>query len=106
MALFGLYGEHTVESCPLNNQDSKKAVRDGRITLEDPVLLKEKYKISQIIGQYHSALEHTFLWVIEADDPHLIQQVAIDSKLASFNSVRIVPLIQYADIIAKCENAE
>ena len=106
MALFGLYGEHTVEGCPLNNQNSRKIVLDGKAIFEDTVRLKNKYGINRIIGQYHSALEHTFVWVIDADDPHLLQQAAIESGLASFNSVKIVPLSLYSDVVAKCEKIE
>lgn len=103
MALFGLYGEHTVEGCPLNNPDSRKIVLDSRAVLEDAAMLKEKYGINRIIGQYHSALEHTFVWVIDAEDPHKLQQAAIDCGLARFNTVRIVPLSYYSDVVAKCE---
>ncbi|MCA9820847.1 MAG: hypothetical protein KC440_09055 [Nitrosarchaeum sp.] len=45
------------------------------------------YKIHKIIGQYTSALEHTFLWIVNADNTHMIQQFCIDSRIASFNSV-------------------
>jgi len=51
-----------------------------------------KYKINKIVGQYHSGLEHTFLWILDAEDPHLIQQFAVESGMASFNEVKIVPL--------------
>ena len=49
-------------------------------------------KINKIVGQYHSGLEHTFLWIVDAEDPHLIQKFAVDSGTASFNEVKIVPL--------------
>ena len=55
--------------------------------------ISKKYKINKILGQYHSALEHTFLWIADAEDPHLIQQFCIESGLASFNAVKIIPLI-------------
>jgi len=48
-----------------------------------------KYKI---IGRYHSGLKHTFLWIVDVEDPHLIEQFAVDSKTASFNEIKIVPL--------------
>ena len=50
--------------------------------------IAQNYKIHTIIGQYHSALEHTFLWIVDADEPHMIQQFCIDSVTASFNSVK------------------
>jgi hypothetical protein len=49
------------------------------------------------VAQFHSALEHTLLWVVDADDPHLIQQFSIDAGMASFNTIKIVPLITFND---------
>jgi hypothetical protein len=91
MALFGIDGIHTTEACPLNNSNSAKVILNAEnFNLEE---LGQKYKINKILGQYHSALEHTFLWVLDAEDPHLIQQFCIESGLASFNAVKIIPLI-------------
>lgn len=91
MALFGIDGIHTTEACPLNNSTSAKLIlKAENFNLEE---LKQKYKINKILGQYHSALEHTFLWILDAEDPHLIQQFCIESGLASFNAVKIIPLI-------------
>ena len=91
MALFGIDGIHTTEACPLNNSDSAKIIlKAENFNLDE---ISQKYKINKILGQYHSALEHTFLWILDADDPHLIQQFCIESGLASFNAVKIIPLI-------------
>jgi len=106
MALFGVYGEHTVDACPLNNEDSRKVILNGRQVFQNSTMLKDKYKINKIVGQYHSALEHTFLWIMDADDPHLLQQAAIESGMASFNSVKIVPLSTFDDVVEKCQKME
>ena len=91
MALFGIDGIHTTEACPLNNSNSAKIIlKTENFNLEE---LRQKYKINKILGQYHSALEHTFLWILDAEDPHLIQQFCIESGLARFNAVKIIPLI-------------
>lgn len=91
MALFGIDGIHTTEACPLNNSDSAKIIlKAENFNLDE---ISQKYKINKILGQYHSALEHTFLWILDADDPHLIQRFCIESGLASFNAVKIIPLI-------------
>ncbi len=58
-----------------------------------------KYKINKVIGRYHSGLEHTFLWILDAEDPHLIQKFAVDSGMASFNEVKIVPLETFAGVV-------
>ena len=90
MALYGIYGRHEIAECPWNNK------KNGQIAIQvansDLSQILPKYKINKIIGQYHSGLEHTFLWIVDAEDAHLIQQFAVDSKTASFNEVKIVPL--------------
>ena len=90
MALFGIYGRHEIATCPWNNKEN--AQRVIQIATSDLSQMLPKYKINKIVGQYHSGLEHTFLWVLDAEDPHLIQQWAVDTGAASFNEVKIVPL--------------
>ncbi len=96
MSLFGIYGSHTTEMCPLNNVGiAKTLIEQFEKGLEEPA---RKHKINNILGQYHSALEHTFLWIVDAEDPHLIQQFCIEVKIASFNAIKIVPLITINDV--------
>lgn len=95
MALYGIYGSHTTEACPLNNiHTAKRLITSAEDNLESKA---REYKISEILGQYHSALEHTFLWVVNAEDPHLIQEFCITTGMASFNNLRIVPLITFRE---------
>ncbi len=54
--------------------------------------LLSMHRINNVLGQYHSAFEHTFVWIVDADDPHLIEEFALEAGLASFNELRIVPL--------------
>ena len=90
MALYGVYGSHTVEACPVNNLAiAKKLIAFAESDLS-PLL--SKYRINNVLGQYHSAFEHTFLWILEADDPHLIEGFTLEAGLASFNKLTIVPL--------------
>lgn len=90
MALYGIYGSHTVEACPLNHlENANKLVSFAE---SDPTPLLSKYRINNVLGQYHSALEHTFIWIVDAEDAHLIEQFALEAGLAAFNSLTIVPL--------------
>ncbi len=96
MALFGIYGSHTTEMCPLNNIEIAKTIVEQ---LEKGIEEQAKnYKINSILGQYHSGLEHTFLWIVDAEDPHLIQQFCIESKIASWNAIKIVPLVTINEV--------
>ena len=95
MALYGVYGSHTVEACPVNNLENAKKLVSFAET--DPTPFLSKYRISNVLGQYHSAFETHFLWIVEAADPHLIEEFALEAGLASFNKLTIVPLITLND---------
>ncbi len=90
MSLYGIYGSHTVDACPVNNLGNAKALIS--FAESDPTPLLSKYRINKVLGQYHSAFEHTFVWIVDADDPHLIEEFALETGLASFNKLTIVPL--------------
>ena len=90
MALYGIYGSHTVEACPVNNRENAKRLIS--FVESDPTPLLAKYRISKVLGQYHSAFEHTFHWIVDAPDPHLIEEFALEAGLVSFNKLTIVPL--------------
>src|SRR5262245_17944461 len=95
MALYGIYGTHTTDVCPWNNIATARrlqALADGG--LESAV---QAHHIRAILGQYHSALEHTFLWVVDADNSHDIQAFCVATGLASINALTIVPLITFQE---------
>ena len=95
MSLYGVYGRHSVEACPVNDlENAKKLVSFAE---SDPTPLLSKYRIHDVLGQYHSAFEHTFVWIVDADDPHLIEEFALEAGLASFNALKIVPLKTLAE---------
>ena len=96
MALYGIYGRHEIATCPWNNVENAKRVIE--IQSSDLSQVLPKYKINKMVGQYHSGLEHTFLWIVDAEDAHLIQQFAVDTGAASFNEVKIVPLITFQGV--------
>ncbi len=99
MGLYGIYGSHTTEACPLNKAETRKLVLE-----HGPKIVEEASKLNiKIINQYHSALEHTFLWVVEANDAHLVQSFFTTSYLSKINALKIVPLITYSDVIEHCK---
>jgi len=90
MALYGIYGSHTVESCPINSRENAEKLIS--FVESDPTALLKKHRINNILGQYHSAFEHTFLWIVDAEDPHLIEEFTLVTGAAFFNKLTIVPL--------------
>jgi hypothetical protein len=58
-----------------------------------------------MLHQFHSALEHTFLWIVEANNPHLIEDL-ISRGADRFNTIKIVPLITFQTVIERCKKIE
>ena len=88
--LWGIYGTHDRHDCPVNNRNTAKEV----ITLSvmDLQPLMKKYGVTAIVDQYHSGLEHTFLWAVETKEPHKLEEFAIELGIARWNDLKFVPL--------------
>ena len=95
--LWGIYGAHNRHDCPVNNQETAKDV----ITLSESDLgpLMEKYGVTAVVDQYHSGLEHTFLWVVETTEPHNLEEFAIELGVARWNDLKFVPERTFGDVI-------
>lgn len=104
MALYGIYGKHEVDACPINNSESRKTLIE--IGKRDMKAVCSAHKINKIIGRFHSALEHTFLWIVDAEDPHLIQKLAMEVGVASFNEVKVVPLMEFEGVVKMLEKMD
>ena len=103
MALYGIYGSHTTESCPLNNTQSRKIVLKIAADEDiDNIAIKKR----QNLEQYHSALEHTFLWTVDSENAHLVENFMIECGWATFNTIKIVPLGRYRDVIEACKRLD
>jgi hypothetical protein len=60
----------------------------------------------KVIGQYHSGLEHTFLWIVDAKDAHSVETLMVKTGIHSFNALTIVPLNTFDGVIEKCKQIE
>ena len=104
MALYGIYGRHEIDACPINNSKNRHLM--VKIGKRDMKQVCADFKINKIVGRFHSALEHTFLWIVDAEDPHLIQRLAMEGGVASFNEVKIVPLIEFENVVKMLEGMD
>jgi hypothetical protein len=95
--LWGIYGTHSRHDCPVNNKETAREV----VALSESDLgpLMEKYDVTAIVDQYHSGLEHTFLWVVETTAPHKLEEFAIELGVARWNDLKFVPERTFADVI-------
>jgi len=97
MSLYGVYGEHTIADCPLNNKETRQIVYSTQANLHADA----EAAGAKLIAQYHSGLEHTFLWVFESPDAKRLEELMIKTGPASFNACRIVPLLNFDQLAAR-----
>jgi hypothetical protein len=102
MGLYGIYGSHTTESCPLYNTENRNLILDAHDQLKNHSSKNDVI----LLQQYHSALEHTFTWIVDAKEAHSVQKFMIDSRWAKFNAVKIVPLSSYEHLIEVCKGLQ
>ncbi len=95
--LWGIYGAHNRHDCPVNNKETAKEVIG--LSESDLQPLMEKYGVTAILDQYHSGLEHTFLWVVETTEPHNLEEFSIELGVARWNDLKFVPERTFADVI-------
>ena len=93
--LWGVYGAHNRHDCPVNNIETAKYVIT--VNAMDLRPLMEKYGVTAIVDQYHSGLEHTFLWAVETTEPHQLEGFFIELGVARFNDLKFVPLLTFAE---------
>lgn len=101
MALYRICGEHTQKARPIYNEQNRKF-----LLADVPSKKKnaQRYNV-KILHRYHSALEHAFLWVVEADNPYLIEELTARTA-GRMNTLKIVPLITYQTVIDRCKKIE
>ena len=95
--LWGIYGAHNRHDCPVNNRETAKEVI--AISLMDLGPLMKKYGVTSIEDQYHSGLEHTFLWVVKTTAPHKLEEFSIELGVARWNDLKFVPERTFGDVI-------
>ncbi|QLH06397.1 hypothetical protein [Nitrosopumilus ureiphilus] len=99
--LFGVFAVHSPESCPLNNDLSKKMFVQIQKKIEEKL---DEFKVSKIIGFYMSVLEHEWIIILDAENSHDIEKLCIDVGISSVSTVKIVPMNTYADAIKKMQS--
>jgi len=99
--MYGIYGEHTQEACPLYNEQNRKWLLASVPNQEKNA---QKYGV-RFLQRYHSGLEHTFLWVVEAENAQSVEDLMARTG-GRFNTLKIVPLITYQELIERLKRIE
>jgi len=99
--LFGVFAVHSPESCPLNNQKSKKIFLEIQGKLKANV---KKFNITKIIGFYMSVLEHEWIIILDAKSAHDIEQLCIAVGISSTSTVKIVPMNDFSVVLKRIQS--
>ena len=99
--LFGVFAIHSPESCPINNEDSKKIFMKLGEKLDTE---SKKYDNVKVIEFYMSVLEHEWTIIIDAVNAHDIEKLCIDVGISSLSTVKIVPMNLYSDTLKKFQS--
>jgi patatin-like phospholipase/acyl hydrolase len=96
--LFGVFANHSPESCPLNNKESKRIFLaiEGKIKAN-----QKKFNISQVVGFYMSVLEHQWIIILDAKNAHDIEQFCIAAGISAISTIKIIPVNDFAAVSKK-----
>ena len=100
--LFGVFAVHSPESCPINNEDSKKIFMKLGEKLETESKKFENVKVNEF---YMSVLEHEWIIILDAKSAHDIETMCMDVGISSTSTVKIVPLNEFSKAIEKIRNS-
>lgn len=100
-SLFGVFAVHSPESCPLNNEESKKIFKEMKKKIETNISI---FNVKRVVAFYMSVLEHEWVIILEAQNAHDIEELSIAVGISSYNTVKIVPLRYFDDVIKKLES--
>lgn len=98
--LFGVFAHHSPESCPLNNEASKKIFMNIKKKIDLGI---KNYNINKVVAFYMSVLEHEWVIIFDAIHAHDIETLCIDVGISSISTVKIVPMTMYEDTLKRLE---
>lgn len=100
--LFVLLATHTPETCPLANSKTRELVLNT--TPELPNMAK-KHGVKFVAGPLVNR-EHVVVAIVEAEKAEAVDEFLSDSRLAHWNSVRVIPSVPIAEGLKEVERVK
>ena len=97
MAIFAVSMKHTVESCPMFNEEVKKKLKALVVKKEE---IAKKLEV-KVLSAYTSMLDHLIFYVVEAPSQQAVESYFIETGFAFWNSVEIRQAKLVEDVIKK-----
>jgi len=86
---FVVLGTHTAEVCPTSNAKTKALLQE---IAPQVAALAEKHGVNIVAGPFANR-EHVLVVIVEADRAEALDSFIVDSRLAQWNQVRILPSV-------------
>ncbi|MFL5822149.1 MAG: hypothetical protein ACJ764_01760 [Solirubrobacteraceae bacterium] len=86
---FVLLAEHSAEVCPMSNSKTRDLMMEAGPQVPD---IAERNSVKIVAGPYVNR-EHLTVAVVEADTADQVDRFILESRLAQWNSVRVLPSV-------------
>lgn len=86
---FVVLGTHSAEVCPTSNAKTKALLLEVGPQVST---LAEKHGVTIVAGPFANR-EHTLVMIVETDRAEALDSFVVDSRLAQWNQVRILPSV-------------
>lgn len=94
---FVILGEHGPDVCPTSNSKTRELLLE--IAPQIPAIA-EKNAVTMVSGPYVNR-EHLTVAVVEADRAEDLDRFLVESRLAQWNTVRVLPSLSMQDGLAE-----
>lgn len=98
---FVVLGNHSPEVCPTSNAKTKALLLEVAPQIPD---LAEKNGVNIVAGPFANR-EHTVVTIVETDRPEALDSFIVESRLAQWNQVHILPSVPMQESMAELQEA-
>lgn len=95
-----IMGTHSAEVCPTSNARTRKLLQEMAPTIPK---IAEQAGVTVVAGPYVNR-EHITITVVEAANGEDLDRFIVESRLAQWNSIRVLPSLSMAEGIAELED--
>jgi hypothetical protein len=94
-------GTHAAEVCPTSNAKTKALLLEVAPQVTD---LAAKHGVNIVAGPFANR-EHMLVVIVETDRAEALDNFVVDSRLAQWNTVRILPSVTMQDAMGELQEA-
>jgi uncharacterized protein with GYD domain len=98
---FVVLGTHSAEVCPTSNAKTKALLLEVGPQVSD---LAEKHGVNIVAGPFANR-EHMLVVIVETDRAEALDSFVLESRLAQWNQVRILPSVPMQQAMQELQEA-